>query len=518
MANLASLTQINVVVAERPPYAYPNASDPYGWSGMLVSLIPVLFQAAGINASLNFYESPDNGGGTLKNGTWNGVTGELIAKRADIAAFPLVQSPGRPDYIDMSYSYNEAGLGILVKKQISSSSGTTLYLKPFTSDLWAVLICTVLGMGFALYLLSLVSPLGGYAIKRMRNVTAGTEEQRYVIEDMLDSFLIDVLMAAVNNAWEPRGKSWSIRLPFVAYIFFMLIIISSYTANFASYLTVNQFSTVVSSLQDLKKGGLNFTINAGGATYTYFTQSLAPTILTLQPKLSTVDATFPGLDSVRSGAASAYIGESPTLRYFAGMEPCDLAVVGQPFGPSVYTLGLQFNSPYTPRINEAMLTLKGNGYLDRLQRIWIQDANVCGGNSASDTIGALSISDFSGLWYLLLVAIAFGFVWAGLERYVLFLLTRYPSLRDRLAAWKAAAARHGKNFEMTRVFSHVFSRSVSILVRSKSEIAAATPTGRARAPASAEEERSTERAARLAVENYDREKAERAAQKVGRLW
>lgn len=55
----------------------------------------------------------------------------------------------------------------------------------------------------------------------------------------------------------------------------------------------------------------------------------------------TVDATFPGLDSVRSGAVSAYISESPTLRYYAGMKPCDIAVVGQSFGPSVYTLGLQ---------------------------------------------------------------------------------------------------------------------------------------------------------------------------------
>jgi hypothetical protein len=50
-----------------------------------------------------------------------GVTGELIAKRDDIAAFPLVQSPGRPDVIDFSFSYNEDGLGILVKKEVSTS-------------------------------------------------------------------------------------------------------------------------------------------------------------------------------------------------------------------------------------------------------------------------------------------------------------------------------------------------------------------------------------------------------------
>lgn len=71
--NPVNVTPINVVVTDRPPYAVQNASALYGWSGMLVQLIPVLFQVAGINASFNFYPSPDNGGGTLqKNGSWNG--------------------------------------------------------------------------------------------------------------------------------------------------------------------------------------------------------------------------------------------------------------------------------------------------------------------------------------------------------------------------------------------------------------------------------------------------------------
>lgn len=48
-----------------------------------------------------------------------GVTGELIAGRADIAAFPLVQAPGRPSVIDLTYSYYESGLGVLVQKEVS---------------------------------------------------------------------------------------------------------------------------------------------------------------------------------------------------------------------------------------------------------------------------------------------------------------------------------------------------------------------------------------------------------------
>lgn len=88
--NPVNVTNIRVVAATRPPYAYPNASDPYGWSGMLIQLIPVLFQVAGINASFDFYQSPDNGGGALINGTWNG---ELDKLQAALVKFSFLRVP-----------------------------------------------------------------------------------------------------------------------------------------------------------------------------------------------------------------------------------------------------------------------------------------------------------------------------------------------------------------------------------------------------------------------------------------
>jgi hypothetical protein len=68
-------------------------------------------------------------------------------------------------------------------------------------------------------------------------------------------------------------------------------------------------------------------------------------------------------------------------------------------------------------------------------------------------LGALSPSDFTGLWYLLSTAVAFGFFWAGLERFLLYLLARYPCLRERLEHWKHRAAARGKNFDFIRAFS-----------------------------------------------------------------
>lgn len=47
---------------------------------------------------------------------------------------------------------------------------------------------------------------------------------------------------------------------------------------------------------------------------------------------------------------------------------------------------MQFNSSFTPFINRAMLQLKENGYLDQLQRTWIDDASVCTNLNIADEV------------------------------------------------------------------------------------------------------------------------------------
>lgn len=57
-------------------------------------------------------------------------------------------------------------------------------------------------------------------------------------------------------------------------------------ANFASYLTVQAFKYPITSIEELAiKNKLNYVITSGGATETYFLNSLDPVILALRPRL-----------------------------------------------------------------------------------------------------------------------------------------------------------------------------------------------------------------------------------------
>jgi hypothetical protein len=68
-------TPLNVVTVQRPPFVFKNMhGDGTGvqWYGMLVELLPLLFQQAQMNVTLNYYQSPFDAGGVLVNGTWTG--------------------------------------------------------------------------------------------------------------------------------------------------------------------------------------------------------------------------------------------------------------------------------------------------------------------------------------------------------------------------------------------------------------------------------------------------------------
>lgn len=50
-----------------------------------------------------------------------GIMGELTNGNADIAAFPLSLTLPRPTYVDLSYSYLNGGIGILVSTELRAA-------------------------------------------------------------------------------------------------------------------------------------------------------------------------------------------------------------------------------------------------------------------------------------------------------------------------------------------------------------------------------------------------------------
>merc|ERR1711981_1352735 len=107
--------------------------------------------------------------------------------------------------------------------------------------------------------------------------------------------------------------------------FFTLIMISSYTANLAAFLTAGKMESPVNNADDLsKQTKIKYGSKQGGSTYTFFKKSTIPTYAKMN----------------------------------AFMESAK---------PSVYTkgygIGLPLESPYTKAISDGVLRLQEKGML-----------------------------------------------------------------------------------------------------------------------------------------------------------
>lgn len=67
-------------------------------------------------------------------------------------------------------------------------------------------------------------------------------------------------------------RGFSTRAAASFWYFFTLILVSSYTANLAAFLTVESLSTPIENVEDLaaNKGGVNYGAKVGGSTFTFF--------------------------------------------------------------------------------------------------------------------------------------------------------------------------------------------------------------------------------------------------------
>lgn len=143
-----------------------------------------------------------------------------------------------------------------------------------------------------MHILARLTPLGNYDLKAVRLASASTmPPQEYIIDPGAplhqckhelaaythlacmpalntpdtfgrhagNSLWVAVLWCCVNSPFLPRGRSWSVRILQLAFGFFCVVVVNTYTASLASLLTVQNLSTPITSLLDLLRACAHMT-------------------------------------------------------------------------------------------------------------------------------------------------------------------------------------------------------------------------------------------------------------------
>ncbi|XP_044251338.1 glutamate receptor ionotropic, kainate 2 isoform X7 [Drosophila takahashii] len=233
-------------------------------------------------------------------------------------------------------------------------------------------------------------------------------------------FAIGALMQQGSDLY-PRATST--RIVGGCWFFFCLIIISSYTANLAAFLTVERMISPIESASDLaEQTEISYGTLEGGSTMTFFRDSKIGIYQKMwrymeNRKAAVFVKTYEdGIKRVMEGSY-AFLMESTMLDY-AVQRDCNLTQIGGLLDSKGYGIATPKGSPWRDKISLAILELQEKGIIQILyDKWWKNTGDVCNRDDKSkeSKANALGVENIGGVFVVLLCGLALAVVVAIFE-------------------------------------------------------------------------------------------------------
>ncbi|XP_076060298.1 ionotropic receptor 25a [Oratosquilla oratoria] len=452
LQDFQAVTVYQITTVQQPPFIMVRKNDAgedefYGYCIDLINEIKEI-----VNFEYEIYEAPDGKFGTMDdNLEWNGMIKELIEKRADIALAPLSVMAERENVVDFTVPYYDlVGITILMKKPKMATS-LFKFLTVLEPEVWCCILAAYAFTSILLYFFDRWSP---YSYQNNRD--------KYVEDDEKREFTFKECLWFCMTSLTPQGggeapKNLSGRLVAATWWLFGFIIIASYTANLAAFLTVSRLDTPIESLDDLaSQYKVQYAPMNATSTMTYFERmayiekkfyeiwkdmSLNDSMSDIErAKLAVWDypvsdkytkmwqsmqeAGLPvdfdeALARVRASKSSsegfAYLGDATEIRY-AILTSCDMLSVGEEFSRKPYALAVTKGTPLKDQLSGAILKLLNQRKLETLkERWWNQnpEKKVC--DKEDDQSDGISIENIGGVFIVIFVGIGLACITLAFE-------------------------------------------------------------------------------------------------------
>ncbi|CAF0769478.1 unnamed protein product [Brachionus calyciflorus] len=389
------------------------------YKGYCVDLLVKISTICGFNYTIKLVE--DGVHGALVDGKWNGIVNELIEKKADLAVAGLTITYQREQVIDFTKPFLNLGISILYKRPQKGTPNLFSFLSPLSIEIWLYMLAAYLIVSFMLFVLARFSPYEWQNPHPCKQDSGVVVNQFTVLNSLW--FTIGSLMQQGTDI-NPRAPS--VRLISCVWAFFTLILISSYTANLAAFLTVQRMQNPIENADDLsKQTEIKYGSVRSGSTENFFKESKIQTYERMWNFMSSnpdvfVKSTEEGIERVKKGGY-AYLLESTTNDYLRQRD-CDLMQVGGLIDTKGYGIGLPTGSPWRDQISNAILQLQEKGDLQELYIKWWEkegkDPNQKCENiddKKKDSASELSLANVGGVFVVLSIGLCLSFIVAILE-------------------------------------------------------------------------------------------------------
>ncbi|XP_068617321.1 glutamate receptor ionotropic, kainate 2-like [Battus philenor] len=391
------------------------------YEGFGIELIEELAKMNEFNYTFDIQADGVYGSFDTKTKKWTGMMEKIMDGRADFAITDLTITSARQRAVDFTSPFMNLGITILYKKPSKQPPDLFSFISPFSLEVWGWLAGAYVGVSVLLFI------LGRFAPEEWQNPYPCIEEPETLDNQFtLANAFWFTLGSVLTQGSEIAPIAVSTRMAGSMWWFFTLIMVSSYTANLAAFLTVESKFYAIKSVSDLAGNPYDITYGAkkGGATYSFFKESdnllyqKMYQYMDDHPELMTA-TNDEGLLRVKSEKENyAFLMESTSIEYMVERN-CDVAQVGGLLDNKGYGIAMKKDSPYRQPMSESILQLQEEGKLTRMKDKWWKEKRG-GGACADDDASSgdaqpLVLANVGGVFIVLVAGSAMAVVCAFVE-------------------------------------------------------------------------------------------------------
>ncbi|KAG1662335.1 Glutamate receptor ionotropic, kainate 2 [Nymphon striatum] len=402
-------------------------ADPNGgnerFEGYCIDLIEAISQRLKFKYEIHIAKDKTNGKMDPETREWNGMIGELINGEADLAIGDLTITYEREQAVDFTMPFMNLGISILFKKPEKPDRSLFSFLSPLSWDVWLYMLTAYLGVSIFMFIVARFSPYEWQSPHPCDQDVDVLENQFTLMNSLW--FTIGSLMQQGSDL---APRAWSTRMVAGTWWFFTLIMISSYTANLAAFLTVQRMVSPIESAEDLaRQTKIEYGCYKGGSTEAFFRNSKMGTY---QRMWSFMESARPSV-LVKSGKEGtervmkgnyAYLMESTSIEYVT-QRNCKVTQIGGWLDSKGYGIATPPGSPYRRFISSVILKLQEETLLDVLKITWWKKRNIpekkCDVSDkkkgSTGTANELSLANVGGVFVVLLFGVGLACIIAVLE-------------------------------------------------------------------------------------------------------
>ncbi|XP_076672007.1 glutamate receptor ionotropic, kainate 2 isoform X3 [Andrena cerasifolii] len=400
-----------------------NFSGNARYEGFCIDLLKEIAHMVGFAYRIELVPDGKYGVYDYETGEWNGIVRQLMDKKADLAVGSMTINYARESVIDFTKPFMNLGISILFKAkqfQVPTSHPARLFsfMNPLAIEIWLYVLAAYVLVSVTMFVVARFSP---YEWNDPHPCHAGPD----VVENQFSLansfwFTIGTLMQQGSDL---NPKATSTRLVGGIWWFFTLIIISSYTANLAAFLTVERMITPIENAEDLAgQTDIAYGTLDSGSTMTFFRDSMIETYKKMwrfmeNKKPSVFVPTYEeGIQRVLQGDY-AFLMESTMLDYIVQRD-CNLTQIGGLLDSKGYGIATPMGSPWRDKISLAILELQEKGEIQMLyDKWWKSPGDTCmrtekGKESKANSLG---VDNIGGVFVVLLCGLAFAVLIAIFE-------------------------------------------------------------------------------------------------------